>query len=176
MTADEFVIALAGLAESAQAESKEERAALRAMFTCPRREPPHKSLVHPVDDLVWRYECTSLEVGHIQFVSAPRPHWAGHMVGSWEGELLVTQEDGQVAIFEHERFGERLLMCAVDGEHFFEALTTFLGMVLQRELWLARVDEAARVCADRAGSAQCEDFYLGMLSYLEYGAVESGNA
>ncbi len=84
----------------------------------------------------------------------------------------MAQEDGKVAIFEHERFGERLLECAVDGAHFLDALVLFMQMVLERERWLNRIDEAARLCANQAGSLSCEAFYLGMLSYLEYGAVD----
>ncbi len=174
MNADEFVTGLRHLAATAPTESPEARRLLERELTCERHLPERKVLVHPLDDLVWRYGCTELQVGHLRFVSAPRPHWAGHVVGFWEGELLVTEESGRVAIFEHERFGERLLTCAIDGAHFFDALLMFLGMVFERERWLSRIDEAACLCGERAGGAECEEFYLGMLSFLEYGAVDAG--
>ncbi len=176
MNANEFVLTLERLAESAHVESPDERSMLRAVFRCPRREPERKALVHPLADLVWRYECTNAELGHIRLVSAPRPHWAGQVVGFWEGELLVAEDDGKVGIFEHERFGERLQSCAGDGASFLDALATFLGMVLERHLWLERSADATRLCAQRAGGPQFEDFYLGMLSYLEYGVVAATGA
>ena len=174
MTADDFAAALAHLRATAPADTDEARRLLEQELACPRHAPERKHLVHVLDDLVWRYDCSKLQVGHLGFVSAPRPHWAGHVDGFWEGELLVTEDSGRVAIFEHERFGERLLTCASDGAHFLDALALFLHMVFERERWLDRLDEAAALCAERAGSAECSEFWLGMLSFLEYGAVDAG--
>jgi len=173
MNADQFVSELSRLSADAVSMSDAEPSMVDEAFACAPHEPLRKPLPHCVDDLVWRYDCTQMHVGHLRFVSAPRPHFGGHMVGFWEGELVITEHDGRVSIFEHERFGERLLPCARSGEAFLDALATFVSMIFQRDRWLERGDEAARVCAERAGGPEYEEFYLAMLSYLEYGAVET---
>ncbi len=153
MNADEFASLLAELGQA-----------------CPPRARKPEPRDNPLEDLVVRYDCARLAIGRIRFSQAPRPHHAGTMLGFHESSHLVLLPSGEVWAFEHERFGEPLLGCAVDAAHFLDALAGFMRMCHARAQWLPELDAAARVCADLAGGACYDDFYLGLVGYLEYGA------
>ena len=166
MTVDEFVRSLSEL---------------HLLSGAPEGEPPPHGLCvlrenpgprrgeNPLEELLIRFDCTRLLLGRVTFVSLPRPHFAGQVVGVFESEPIVLERTGEVSLFEHERFGEKLLDCARDAGSFFRALTGFLRIAYQRRHWLTRLDDAAVHCAELAGGPRYEPFYTALCGYLDYG-------
>jgi hypothetical protein len=166
MTADEFVKSLreAHLVGSSVPEGEPPHG------PCPARENPGpRRAENALEDLLLRFDCTRLLLGRVTFVSHPRPHFAGQVVGVFESEPIVLERTGQVSLFEHERFGEKLLDIARDAGSFFRALSGFLHIAYQRRHWLTRLDEAAEHCAGLAGGPRYEPFYTALCGYLDYG-------
>src|SRR5688572_14670948 len=55
---------------------------------------------NPLEALVTRFDCTGLALGRVTFVSHPRPHFAGKVVGVFESDPIVLANDGSVSVFE----------------------------------------------------------------------------
>lgn len=174
MNADEFVEALRRLAPTPEEAARrallpEEVTELARRFACPERAG-RRARANVLEDLLNRYHVGSLAIGRVEFVSDPRPHWAGMMVGTFEANPLVTLANGEVAVFEQARFGERVMDVARDGGRFLALLAHFAHGLRTRASWLSDLDEAARMCAELAGGSAYEPFCLALCSVAEYGA------
>jgi hypothetical protein len=170
MTADDFVSLLERVHLAARTGESEPDAGLPPHGRCTPRESLGPRRPHnPLEDLLVRFDCTRVALGRVHFVSHPRPHFAGQVVGVFESEPIVLEQGGTVSLFEHERFGEKLLDCAVDGASFLRALSGFLEIAYARKAWLHRLDEAAATCAMLAGGPRHEPFYTALCGYLDYG-------
>jgi hypothetical protein len=174
MNADAFVHALRRLIPSreeaalrAYAPSELER--LTRRYACPLREG-RKPRANALEDLLHRYDVSALELGRVEFLAGARPHWAGQVVAFFEADPLVLVRQGEVALFEQARFGERLLVCAASAEQFLDALGCFVAGLRTRAAWLDDLDGAALRCAALAGGAAFEPFYVALCSVAEYGA------
>jgi hypothetical protein len=164
MTADEFVASLESLHRAHQGAGE------AAHGPCKSRESPRpRRTANALEDLLLRFDCTRLTLGRVSFVSHPRPHFAGQVVGVFESEPIVLERTGAVSLFEHERFGEKLLDVARDAGSFLRALSGFLHVAYARKHWLQKLDEAALHCAELAGGRSYEPFYTALCGYLDYG-------
>jgi hypothetical protein len=171
--ADDFVLGLRRCLPSqdeaaAHGFLPEEMADLQARYTCaPRAGRLARS--HVLEDLLNRYDVSRLHVGRLSFVSDARPHWSGSMVASFEAQPVVVTRDGSVSVFEPERFGEKLLDCAPDGERFFAALLAFVAAAHAPRSEQLEPDRLATRCSQLAGGVLYEPFYIALCSVLEYG-------
>jgi hypothetical protein len=173
VNADEFVTAVRRLVPSPDEAARRDLSAaeierLQRRFACaPRLGRATRD--NTLEDLLNRYDVSALEIGRLEFVSDPRPHWAGLVVAFFEADPVVLLLGGEVAVFEQARFGERYLECAVDGGSFLSALAHCAEGLRARATWLDDLDEAARRCARLAGGTRYEAFYVALCSVHEYG-------
>jgi hypothetical protein len=175
VTADEFVAVARRLAPSPEEAalrdlSSSEVEQLARRFACTPR-PGRAARQNVLEDLLNRYDVSALEIGRVELVSDPRPHWAGKVVAFFEADPLVLLRDGELAVFEQARFGERYLDCAADAGRLLAALACFAEGLRARAAWLDDLDAAARRCAALAGGARYEPFYVALCSVHEYGNV-----
>lgn len=174
MTADEFVAVVRRLAPSrAEAARRDlsdhELAQLERRFACAPRQG-RTARANALEDLLNRHDVSALSIGRVEFVSDPRPHWAGKVVAFFEADPLVLMRDGELAVFEQARFGERYLDCAADAPRALDALAAFAEGLRARAAWLDDLDRAAQRCARLAGGERYEPFYVALCSIHEYGS------
>jgi hypothetical protein len=173
MNAEEFVLGLRRCLPSqdeaaARGFLPEEIADLHARYTCaPRAGRLARS--HVLEDLLNRHDVGRLHIGRVSFVSDPRPHWSGSIVATFEAQPVVVTRAGSVSVFEPERFGEKLLDCAPDGERFLAALLAFMSAAHATGPELPEPDRLATHCSQLAGGPLYEPFYIALCSVLEYG-------
>jgi hypothetical protein len=173
VNADEFVTVVRRLAPSPEEAARRDLSAaeqerLSRRFACaprPGRAPRDNTL----EDLLNRYDVSELAIGRVEFVSDPRPHWAGVVVGFFEADPVVVLLGGEVAVFEQARFGERYCDCAADSASFLAALACCAQGMRARAAWLDDLDAAARRCAELAGGEKYVPFFVALCSVHEYG-------
>jgi hypothetical protein len=173
VNADEFVAAVRRLAPSPDEAARRDLSSaeleqLTRRFACAPRVG-RATRDNALEDLLNRYDVSALEIGRLEFVSDPRPHWAGVIVAFFEADPVVLMLGGEVAVFEQARFGERYLDCAADPERFLAALAACAEGLRARSAWLDDLDAAARRCAGLAGGDGFEPFYVALCSVHEYG-------
>jgi hypothetical protein len=173
VNADEFVTVVRRLAPSPDEAARRELAStevaqLERRYACAPR-PGRAPRDNVLEDLLNRYDVSALEIGRVEFVSDPRPHWAGVVVAFFEADPVVVLLGGEVAVFEQARFGDRFLDCAADAPRFLEALACFAEGLRARASWLNDLDAAARRCAELAGGERYEPFFVALCSVHEYG-------
>ena len=158
------------LARSRPARADDEHLSwLDAQLACRPRAHPSKPSRDALEDLVARYDCSALAIGRVRFVKAPRPHFAGVMVGFAEAEPLVLTRSSELWTFEGARFGDPIQPCAANGATFLAALCQVLDLVWERARWVTDLDAAAACCAEAAGGARYQPFFMGLCGFLEYG-------
>jgi hypothetical protein len=173
VTADEFVAVVRRLAPSREEAalrdlSGVEIAQLERRFACSPRAG-RVARANALEDLLNRHDVSELQLGRVEFVSDPRPHWAGKVVAFFEADPLVLVQGGELAVFEQARFGERYLDCAADAPRLLDALAEFAVGLRTRAAWLDDLDGAAQRCASLAGGERYEPFYVALCSVHEYG-------
>ena len=110
-------------------------------------------------------DCSTLEVGLIRFLDRPHDHRHGVQVAFCEADPIVVWRVGTVAMHDHVNPDEAV-MCAADSERFFDALSAFLTIRLEKSKWKGRINEAAEKCAEKAGGNDFTTFFRMLCSFL----------
>src|SRR5262245_13350152 len=110
ITADEFVRLVAASMPSresllAYGLGEEEIVDVQRLFLCPPIPGAREgTYAHVLEELVVRYDCSSLELpGSLTFIaSLPFPRVAdGTIVGRWEADPILVLDSGEVVVIDH---------------------------------------------------------------------------
>lgn len=174
MKADEFVAVVRRCVPTREellsyGLSDDEIRDIRDGFDCSPREGAverNGGCSSELEELLARYDCSSLEVLIITFAQAPEQHVAGVVVGYWEADPIVVLHDGKVVAFDHAEPSHMSAHCAVDSEHFLDALAFLVELTALKEAWAGRADEATRRCVAKSGTGNSVVFYSSLCSFL----------
>lgn len=123
-----------------------------------------------LERMVLEKDCSTLEIGLIRFLDGPREHRHGVQVAVCEADAVVVSPSGSVALHDHAD-PNRAMACAADSERFLDALGAFLAVRADRVKWKGRVNEAADLCAEKAGGPSHVPFYRLLCSFLAGGST-----
>jgi len=138
-------------------------------FTSKARLPSNNRRIakDEVEKMILENDCSSVEIGAVQFLNEPASHAHGTVVALCEADRLVVRQDGSVVVYDHAD-PERIQMeCAVDSEHLLDGLAAFVEIRRNRSKWRGRTQEAAAVCANKAGGAAYTDFFASLCGFLQ---------
>lgn len=118
-----------------------------------------------LEKMIIEYDCSTVEVGLIRFLPEPRVHPGGVQVAYCEADPIVVIASGLVVMYEHDD-SDRSMKCAINSERFLDALDVFITLRREKSRWKGRVDEAANLCADKAGGGDYVPFFRMLCGYL----------
>lgn len=127
-----------------------------------------------LERLVTEFDCSTVEVGLLQFLALPKSHRMGTQVASVESDALVVRADGSVLMSDSST-SEVLLDCARNSEAFLDALSAFIKIRRDKQSWMGRANEAAMVCASAAGGSKYLKFYQVMFGFLDMNGSKAAN-
>ncbi len=164
MTAEEFVRRLAKampdrLALTAYGLEDDEIATTQAVFRAQRRPSRAPAGASELARLVVEFDCSHVEVGLVRFGARLERRPFGVIVAFCEAEPVVVAPDGRIVLHDHARPKSELMRCAVDSEHFLDALGVFVDMTRDKAVWNGRFQEAVATCGRAAGGAEYDDFF-----------------
>lgn len=139
---------------------------IQLTFIARRRKTFSDSATPELLRMVTDYDCSTLEIGLLQFLSQPQEHPNGIHVANCEADPVVLKPDGTIVMLDHAAPGAEQ-RCAIDSEHFLGALAQFVEIRANRPAWLGKTNQAITQCTQAAGSQQCEDFYRILCSFLD---------
>ncbi|MDO7852095.1 hypothetical protein [Hymenobacter convexus] len=127
----------------------------------------------PINDeinyLINTYDVSNLKIGMVEFMDVPVNHGNFLHFAIVELDLMLLSITGEVLVVDWQQFDHIMWRCAVDGEHFFEAMviiSQFLTLTMlddanynNEKLALSVADSAAKA----AGSAAYLSFYQMLL-------------
>jgi hypothetical protein len=145
-------------------EIDEIQSTFRATPKAVSKAPP--SFAGELGRLVGSYDCTGLEIGLVSFEGELKEHANGLIFGHCEADTLVVRNDGAVAMYEHDAPSQTAFLCAVDSEHFLDALATFVSIRTEKGIWKGRVGEAAQRCCSASGEPASVGFYELLCGFL----------
>lgn len=149
--------------------TKEEAVEIQATFLAPKRilSSPNTVRVDELRRLMQEYDCSTVEIGPIQFQAEMSVHRAGELFAYCEADPLIIRPDNTICCLDHSLPDSKPYDCGRNGEHFLEALAMFVEMVKNRMQWKGRSEEAATKCAIAAGSISYIDFYSGICGFSD---------
>ena len=118
-----------------------------------------------IERMILDNDCSTLEIGLIRFLDRPHKHRHGVQVAFCEADPVVVWPGGTVAMHDHANPDDTVI-CAADSERFLDALSTFLTIRLEKSKWKGRINEAADICAEKAGGNDFTTFFRMLCSSL----------
>jgi hypothetical protein len=112
------------------------------------------------------FDCSRIEIGLIRFYNLPTIHERGICFAECEADSLVLNHSGKIVLYEHDHGSDEGLPCAVNASCFLDALAEFLSIRRDKQIWNARVLDAASKCAHAAGGTDYQKFYVLLCSFL----------
>lgn len=76
--------------------------------------------------LVTNFDCSTVEIGSVQFLKSPEIDQKGFYFGRYEADYLYIIGTGQVVAYDHAEESTIYQYCAESGEHFLDVLAVFL--------------------------------------------------
>ena len=116
--------------------------------------------------LITEFDCSSVEIGGIEFESSPKPHSHGIAFGKYEADALVLLNEGDIAMFDHADVGVGPIVIAADSDSFLDALAQFVEILRSKVDWADRFDEAVEQCSQLANGKNSKEFFRSMLAFL----------
>jgi hypothetical protein len=123
--------------------------------------------------MIVEFDCSALEVGLVRFLDRPREHRHGVQVAFCETDPIVVCPDGTVAMYDHAN-ADKAVNCAADSEHFLDGLSVFLTVRREKAKWKGRAQEAAALCANKAGGLLYMEFFRLLCGFIG-GGVHKGS-
>lgn len=125
--------------------------------------------------LILNYNLNNFEVHYISFCNEYLDYFENAntaMIGSGGSELVhINKLTQEIELMDYIVPGHVLYKCAVDEEHFLNALAVLFKMVSERppNSWddIERAKLEAYAAAEAAGGEKYEDFYLAQTGYYD---------
>lgn len=135
------------------------------------RSAPSKSSIgvatakSELERMILEYDCSTVEVGLIRFLPAPHPCRQGVQIAYCEADPIIVDASGLVTMHDHGD-PQKSIECAADSERFLDALSVFIALRREKSQWKGRVEEAAGLCAAKAGGSSYMPFFRLLCGYL----------
>ena len=139
---------------------------IQSLFNAIPRSPSGTEQPDELIALITEFDCSSIEIGGIEFKSSPTPHRHGIVFGKYEADPLVIVIEGDIAMFDHANVGVDPIVIAANSESFLDALAKFVDILKSKVDWADRFDEAVEQCSQLANGKNSEEFFRTMLAFL----------
>jgi hypothetical protein len=129
----------------------EEALGIQSCFIAKKRNAKAAPEVTELERMLIEYDCSTIDLGPVQFRGAVKPTPDGLCFGSSEADPLVILPDGRIALFDHASRDAAPELCAADSERFLDLLAMRITISLEIEMWKGRRPEALLRLAEIAG-------------------------
>jgi hypothetical protein len=119
-----------------------------------------------LEKMILDNDCSSVEVGLIRFSDRPREHPHGTQVALCEADSIVVSPAGTITMHDHAN-PDKAMNCAASSERFLDALGVFLTIRREKSKWKGRGNEAAELCAEKAGGINFREFFRLLCGFLD---------
>lgn len=145
---------------------------VEASFLPKKRERFLQTDRSELEKLVYEYDCSVVEVGLVTFHQQPETCPEGQEVGCYDANPLVVLEDGCVVVLDMTDRTRVLYVCSADSSGFLEGLLKYALLIKEKDSWIGKGDEAARLCSESAGGDDFFQFWRDACVFSESGLYE----